>query len=90
MPVQSLAADILKYAMLATDQYIQSHALRNSVALVLSIHDELIFTVQTNILTEGKESGVIKDLQRAMEQAYQLTTPLKTDVRIASAWGDVG
>ena len=78
MPVQGLAADIIKMAMIKTSQ------LGEGVKLLLSIHDELLFEIKDDILEET--AGSIKKI---MEEIYQLTVPMKVDVKIGKNWGEL-
>jgi len=69
MPVQGLAADLLKKAMILIDEEIYR---RNLPAyLVLTIHDELVFEVKK----EAKEEirGIIKE---RMEKVFDSSVPL--------------
>jgi len=75
MPIQSLAADIIKKAMIDLDNEIFKKRLE--AFLVLSIHDELIFEVNKKISKEFKI--LIKD---KMENAFFIDQfPLKVNLR---------
>lgn len=89
MPVQGLAADILKIAMIRVDAYIKKHNLQKQVHIILTIHDELIFEIDEKILTAGTESKIIKDIQHEMESAYTLDVPIRTSVSIGKRWGEL-
>jgi DNA polymerase-1 len=78
MPIQSLAADIIKMAMIKTS------ALNHRVRLLLSIHDELLFEIRDDILKETTES-----IKKTMESIYQLRVPLKVEVKIGKNWGEL-
>ena len=66
MPVQGLAADIIKMAMIKTSQ------LGNGVHLLLSIHDELLFEIKDDILEETAEL-----IKKIMEEIFKLEVPLE-------------
>jgi DNA polymerase-1 len=88
MPSQSLAADILKLAMIKVDAYIQkSHPV--DIRMILSIHDELIFEINDRLIENGKESSTIKEIKSLMDSAYELKVPLKVAVRIGKRWGEM-
>ena len=78
MPIQSLAADIIKMAMIKT------FSLGDGVNLLLSIHDELLFEIKDDIL--NKTADLIK---KTMEGVFKLDVPLKVDVKIGKNWGEL-
>jgi len=69
MPIQGLAADLLKKAMISIDDEIYKKNL--PAYLVLTIHDELVFEVKKEIKEVMK--GIIKD---KMEGVLDLSVPL--------------
>lgn len=79
-PVQGSAADIIKLAMVRLDR-----ALRDTGArLLLQVHDEL--------LVEGpasEASRVAKMMKQIMEEAVELTVPLKVDVGTGDNWEEI-
>ncbi|MFH1193208.1 MAG: DNA polymerase [Candidatus Jorgensenbacteria bacterium] len=77
MPLQSLAADILKIAMIRVSGIAGAE-------LILSIHDELLFEVPDD--TMRKIASAIRDI---MEQAYPLSVPLTVQARHGKDWGDM-
>ncbi len=82
MPVQSLAADIMKIAMnhIAEQFDIRSKELK----MILQVHDELVFEVQ-----EDKVKQFAKEIHTIMERAYPLKVPLVAEVKIGKRWGDM-
>jgi DNA polymerase I len=69
MPIQGLAADLLKKAMILIDEEIYK---RNLPAyLVLTIHDELVFETKKEVKEEMR--GIIKE---RMENVFNLSVPL--------------
>jgi DNA polymerase-1 len=69
MPIQGLAADLLKKAMILIDEEIYK---RNLPAyLVLTIHDELVFEAKKEVKEEMR--GIIKE---RMENVFNLSVPL--------------
>jgi DNA polymerase-1 len=89
MPIQGTAADILKLATIQTEEYIKENNLEKKARLILTIHDELIWEIDDELLTREKESEIIKKLQHKMESAYQLDVPIKTEVSIGKRWGEL-
>ncbi len=81
MPIQGLAADIIKLAMIETEREIKKRNWRDKARLLLSIHDELLFEIKDDILEEA--SAVIK---KTMESVYKLKTPLKVKAATGGNW----
>lgn len=88
MPSQSLAADILKLAMIKTEEYARKNY-PESIRMILSIHDELIFEVEDKLLEKEKDSPIAKDIKSIMEKAFELKVPLKVDAKIGKRWGEM-
>jgi len=77
MPLQGSAADIIKIAMLKTEE-----ALKDTGAkLILQIHDELI--VETPMDEVSKIKQIIKD---CMENAIELSVPLEVSIGVGKNW----
>lgn len=83
MPIQGLAADIMKLAMLAAQTLVETKYVR-SARLLLQIHDELIAEVD-----EKEAAAFAADLERVMEGVYQLSVPLAVSVEIGNNWGEI-
>lgn len=83
MPIQGLAADIMKLAMLAAHRLVQEKYAR-SARLLLQIHDELIAEVD-----EAVAETFAQDLKRVMESVYRLSVPLVVSVEIGDNWGEI-
>jgi len=89
MPLQSLAADILKIAMRHVSDLIEKQGWKKNVRMILTIHDELVFEISDELLAQKKESEVIQEIKKTMENAYALSVPLKVDVQMAKRWGEM-
>jgi len=81
MPIQGLAADIIKLAMLAADRLIAKKY--REVRMVLQIHDELLFEVP-----EPQTEKFSRDIKREMEGVHKLAVPLIADVSAGDNWGE--
>jgi len=82
MPIQSLAADIIKLAMIRVVNFLKKKKwYMSAVRLLLSIHDELLFEISDDILKEA-----IPLIKQEMESAYELKVPLKIDVSYGKTW----
>jgi len=78
-PFQGSAADIVKRAMVVIDEKLRKAAMRTR--MLLQVHDELLFEVPEEELTETRARVV-----DAMEHAAELAVPLKVDVGIGHNW----
>ena len=79
MPMQGSASDIVKLAMLRTEEALRRANLKTQ--MILQVHDELIFEVpQTEIQSATQ---VIKG---AMETAFQLVVPLLVEIGVGENW----
>jgi DNA polymerase-1 len=81
-PIQGTAADILKLAMIRIDTALQEKNLRS--AMILTVHDELVFEVPPAELEEVKT--LVKEL---MEGVWELKAPLKVNVEWGRNWAEV-
>ena len=80
MPIQSLAADIIKLAMIKVHQQYKN----DDVRLLLSIHDELLFEIKSD-----KVNSVVKKITQMMESVYNFPVHLKVDVSVGKNWADL-
>jgi len=82
MPIQGLAADIIKLAMIAADKLIWEKY--REARMVLQIHDELLFEVP-----EPQAEKFARGIKNEMESVYKLSVPLIADVKIGDNWGEI-
>lgn len=81
MPIQGLAADIMKLAMIAVyNKYKED----KSVRMVLQVHDEIILEVK-----EKDAEKIAKDVKKIMEEVYKLKVPLIVDTKSGLNWGEL-
>ncbi|HQA25718.1 MAG TPA: DNA polymerase I [Candidatus Competibacteraceae bacterium] len=80
-PMQGTAADIIKRAMLAVDRWLTESAI--PVRMLMQVHDELVFEVAADAITEASEH-----IREAMVAAAELRVPLEVDVGIGSNWDE--
>ena len=78
-PMQGTAADIIKKAMIMIDGRIAG--LENGIAMIMQVHDELVFEVADDLLIEmqGKIRG-------DMESAASLRVPLVVETGAGDNW----
>ncbi len=83
-PIQGTEADILKIAMLLVDEDIKKAKLDSKVHLLLQIHDELVYEVETQEVERAKEI-----IESAMVAAYT-RSPIKVAVPVVPLTVSVG
>ena len=76
-PIQGSAADLIKIAMIRIEETLRKQNFRT--AMLLSVHDELVFEVPPEELASAKEL-----IRTTMEGVWELKVPLKVNI----AWGD--
>lgn len=81
-PIQGSAADIIKLAMIECDKYIKENGIY--AKCILQIHDELIFEVNENIVSEFTD--IMKNI---MERAVSLSVPLLVNAETGDNWGQL-
>ena len=81
MPIQGLASDIMKIAMLKVHAEYKNNP---DVKMLLQIHDEIILEVKENIAQEISER-----IKTILENAYTLRVPLVANVEIGDNWGEI-
>jgi DNA polymerase-1 len=80
-PIQGTAADLIKLAMIRLDAAITAKGLQS--AMLLSVHDEIIFEVPP------EELDTLKSLaQEEMEGVWDLRVPLKVNVDQGRNWAE--
>ena len=78
-PIQGSAADIINLAMINIDREVQN----SDCKMILQVHDELIFEVKEKTMQDFKHK-----IKREMENAYQLSVPIKVDMGEGSDWAE--
>ncbi len=78
-PMQGTAADIIKLAMIAVDDWIVTA--QPNVRMIMQVHDELVFEVHESELAIAEQK-----IRELMEKSMQLGVPLKVDVGIGENW----
>jgi DNA polymerase-1 len=74
-PIQGTSADILKLAMIDATAYIQKQGLEHRVALLLQIHDELVFEIDEAI-AEDVSKDLVDTLEGVLKRRNLATLPL--------------
>ena len=81
MPIQGLASDIMKIAML---QVAKEYENNPDVSMLLQVHDEIILEVK-----EELAPTVAEKIKVILEKAYNLRVPLVANVEIGDNWGEL-
>ena len=79
-PMQGTAADIIKRAMIQLDQKLQNDP---DIAMIMQVHDELVFEVRSEKVTFYSEL-----IKTQMESAADLVVPLIVDVGQGTNWDE--
>lgn len=78
-PMQGTAADIIKRAMIAVDDWLQTEQPR--VRMIMQVHDELVFEVHKDDVEQ-----VSQKIHELMENSTQLDVPLLVEVGSGENW----
>ncbi|MDF1759339.1 MAG: DNA polymerase I [Coxiellaceae bacterium] len=78
-PMQGTAADIIKRAMIAVDQWLHQHCPK--AKMIMQVHDELVFE-----LPEGEAAACMAGIKACMESAADLHVPLIVDMGLGNNW----
>ena len=80
-PMQGTAADIIKRAMLAVDDFCRHGGL--DAAMILQVHDELVLEV-----AEDDVEAVTEEVAKRMRDAADLTVELVVDAGVGDNWDE--
>ncbi len=81
LPIQSLAADIIKLAMIEIDKKFSKDL---NCQMILSVHDELVFEVKKEGAAE-----CAKKIKTIMESVYKLQVPLLVEAKVGNNWSEM-
>lgn len=80
-PMQGTAADIIKKAMVAVDNWLATSGLDAKV--ILQVHDELVLEVREDLVAQVSE-----EIRGYMSNAATLDVPLLVEVGVGSNWDE--
>ncbi|MEX2369102.1 MAG: DNA polymerase [Candidatus Paceibacterota bacterium] len=87
-PVQGTQADIIKKAMVAVAEYLKEENLEGEAALLLQVHDELIYEIDAD-----KVEAVTAEIKRIMESVLpkELTAGINfvADTSVGPRWNEL-
>jgi DNA polymerase-1 len=81
-PMQSLAADIIKIAMVRLQREIEADHIEGR--MLLQVHDELLFEVP-----ESEVDQFAEKVPRIMTGAYELETGIEVETKVGPNWADM-
>jgi DNA polymerase I len=82
MPIQSLAADIIKLAMIEVESGISN--LESRIKMLLTVHDELVFEVK-----KSETEKFAEEIKQIMESVYKLKVPLVVEAKVGNNWSEM-
>jgi DNA polymerase-1 len=82
-PIQSLAADVIKVAMINIHTEIEKYG-NSEIKMLLQVHDELVFEVK-----EDKVNFWVGKLVPLMEGAIKLSVPVTVEAKVGDNWGEM-
>ncbi len=80
-PIQGTAADMIKVAMIRLAERLRADRLE--ARMLLQVHDELIVECPAR-----EVEAVSRHMAEAMEQAIELSVPLRVDLHVGDTWYD--
>ncbi len=81
-PIQSLAADIIKIAMVRLHREIRESGLQGT--MLLQVHDELVFEIP-----ESELDAFAEMVPRVMTGAYELESGIEVEAKAGENWADM-
>jgi len=81
MPAQGTQAEMIKVAMVNLDKQIKDS---KEIAMILQVHDELVFEVDANKVQEW-----IPIVSKEMREALPLSVPVEVGVATGKSWGEM-
>ena len=85
MPIQSLAADIMKMAMKKVFDRINNSKEKDNIRMLLQVHDELVFEVREGSIY------FMENIKDDMENVFILpnNVKLKAEIEVGDNWGEM-
>ncbi|MDD1614565.1 MAG: DNA polymerase I, partial [Methylococcaceae bacterium] len=80
-PMQGSAADIIKRAMISTDQWLLQK--KPDARIIMQVHDELVFEV-----AENQVDHCVDIIRTIMSSAADLNVPLIVDIGVGNNWDE--
>ena len=85
-PMQGTQSDIIKLAMVEADSLVEKNGWRDKTALVLQVHDELVYELDESIAEEAARA--IRGAMESMVPTDKLSgVPIIAEIAIGKDWG---
>lgn len=81
-PMQGTAADIIKLAMLAVNNWLETKD-TGTIYMIMQVHDELVFEIKEQYVERYSN-----EIKTCMEQATQLSVPLTVEYGCGDNWDE--
>lgn len=81
-PMQGTAADIIKKAMIAIAEWINTLE-EPKIRMIMQVHDELVFEVEEAFIEEAKQK-----IQYLMENTSKISVPLEVSLGVGTNWDE--
>lgn len=87
-PIQGTQADIIKIAMTRIDTLLREKNMQEKVHMLLQVHDELIFEMDTSVISE-----IVPHIRACMESVLSLEEskgiPIPAEAKVGDNWGEM-
>ncbi len=80
-PMQGTAADIIKRAMISTDNWLETSGI--NARIIMQVHDELVFEIGAECLDQARI-----EIEKCMTGAAELAVPLVVDIGVGPNWDE--
>lgn len=86
-PIQGTQADIIKRAMVETDELIEREGWRDRAQLLLQVHDELVYEIDTKDVEMIAKR--LRDVMEGVADPKLLSgVPIIAEISVGQTWGD--
>jgi DNA polymerase-1 len=87
-PIQGTQSDIIKRAMIETDEIIEKRKWRDKVKLLLQVHDELVYEI-----AQSDAEKIAREIREVMESVAPVEklagVPIVAEASLGDNWGDL-
>ena len=87
-PVQGTAADLMRIAMIDVYNYIEENQLHDEIHMLLQVHDELLFEIQTDV-HETHIKHIQKIMESVMHEKESFEVPIAVGISLGKNWGEL-